>query len=328
MTPIRSLLAAALLAAPFVAPVPARAELPLPVRNLSPVEIGGLSGMPYLDPASHPFSMAATASARAHNKLTPTMAVQRVAGGTASVYRGAPNSAKPLAPPMPPTSALLDFISTGDLSQSWAAMDANGIPFIKTTGYGDFAAEANASWNTSVTVPAGAAGREVVVRFVVPPVSVAGVTEQDGPARWRARLRGELLVNGFPAWSTEAHRFTVDPSKIDNGTEIVLLEEFGNTLGFASDDEDGSTSNDTSAQNINSQTAPKTVYLTLGRFTAGTVLDLSMILRANATTVPAVAGGTDHRCVWKSADARYFCSRASVSIDGGSGEAPRIYLLP
>ena len=312
---------------------PAHADTPLPVRELNSTEVAALGGLPFLAPSSHPFSMAAAAQARAHDKPTPTLAVQRVAGGTASVYRGAPNSSVPLAPPMPPSNALLDFITTGDLAQTWATMTSAGFPYLVATGYGDFMADATASWTTRVTVPAGAAGREVVVRFTVPPVSVQGATEDEGRARWRARLRAELMVNGFPAWAAEAIRFTTDPNKISNGSEVVVLQEFGSPLGFPSNDEDlplasGGLNNDTSAQTINSPAPKKTVHLTLGRFNAGTVIDLAMVLRATATSVPASNGGTDHRCKWSNAENRYFCSRGTVSVNGATGEAPRIYLLP
>lgn len=328
-----STLFAAALATVLGMPGTAFADTPLPVRSLSTSEAAAVSGLPYLEPANHAFSMAAAASAKAYNKTTPTLAVQRVNGGTASVYRGAPASNPPLAPPMPPSSALLDFITTGDLAQTWATMTGSGLPYLRATGYGDFMADATSSWNTRLTIPAGGAGREVVVRFVIPPVSVQGATEDEGRARWRARLRAELLVNGFPAWSAEAVRFTTDPDKIGNGSEVVVLQEFGESLGFASNDEDlpladGGLNNDTSAQNINTATSKKTVFLTLGRFDPGSLLDLSMILRATATSVPENAGGTDHRCNWSNQLDRYFCSRGSVSVNGATGEAPRIYLLP
>ena len=330
MIPMRSFMATAALLTTLA---PALADTPLPVRELTSTEIAALGGIHYLAPVSHPFSMAVAASARAHNKTTPTVGVQRVAGGTAAVYRGAPNSSVPLAPPMPPTSALLDFITTGDLAQTWATMTDAGRPYLSATGYGDFTADATASWNTRVTIPEGAAGREVVLRFVIPPVSVQGATEDEGRARWRARLRAELLMNGFPAWSAEAVRFTTDPNKIGNNTEVVVLQEFGSTLGFPSNDEDlpfanGGLNNDTGALTINSPSPKKTVHLTLGRFNPGAQLDLSMILRATATSVPAATGGTDHRCKWSIQQDRYFCSRGTVSVNGATGEAPRVYLLP
>ncbi len=326
-SPIR-IAATALAAALAAASLPAHADLTLPARTMTSVEIGALSGMPYLDTTNQSFRMAAAATASAYNKPAQTLGVERVTGGTAAVYRGAPSTSVPLAPPMPPSSANLEMQTIGDSAQSWATMTSAGRPYIKATGFGAFTAEATASWHTTVTIPPGAAGKEVAVRFVVPAVSVAGATEQQGQARWRARLRADLLVNGFPAWSTDAVRFTTDPSKISSGQEVIVLQQFGNGLAFPTDDENTATDDDTTMGTINGVAPKTTVYLTLGRFTEGTVVDLSMVVRGTAMTVPASNGGTDNRCKWSNQEDRYFCSRGTVTVDGGTGETPRIYLLP
>jgi hypothetical protein len=209
-------------------------------------------------------------------------------------------------------------------------MTADGIPYITLTGYGEFQAEATAAWTTRVTVPAGGSGREVVVRFVIPPVGVSGRTQQQGEALWRSRLRADLLVNGFPAWSAQAIRLTVNAQPLD---DFIVLQEFGSPLGFPTDDEDlpadqGGPPNDSSIGNINSPSMVKTVYLTLGRFDPGAVVDLSMILRGTALTAPFYpsGGGVKHRC--KDIGGEYECTRGSVSVKGADGQAPRIYLLP
>ena len=310
MHPIHKLLAAIGLLATTL---PALAGTPLPVRALSSTEIAALTGMPYLDPGSQAFTMTAGASSQAFNKIS-TQGAQRTVGGTAAVYRGAPTTTVPLLPPMPPGESVLDMITVGDSAQSWATMTAAGVPHVFVTGYGAFGADATAAWTTSITVPAGAAGRELVVRFVIPPVSVAGATEQQGQAYWRAKLRAELLVNGFPAWSTEAFRFTLDPSQVAFSLEQLLLQQFGAGLPFPANDTGQAAS------------SALVAYLTLGRFNPGAVVDLSMIVRGTAVTVPQAPGGTDNRCAWN--HVRYFCSRATVVVDGASGEPPRIYLLP
>lgn len=323
----------ALAAALTAAGLPAHADLPLPARTMTSAEIGALSGMPYLDTTNQSFRMAAAVTASAYNKPVQTLGVERATGATVAVYRGAPSTSVPLAPPMPPGNAVLEMQSIGDSAQSWATMTSAGRPYIKATGYGAFTAEATASWHTTVTIPPGAAGKEVAVRFVVPAVSVAGATEQQGQARWRARMRADLLVNGFPAWSTDAVRFTTDPSKISSGQEVIVLQQFGNELAFPTNDENtplssGGPNDDTTMGTINGAAPKTTVYLTLGRFTQGTVVDLSMVVRGTAMTVPNSSGGTDNRCKWDNQEDRYFCSRGSVSVDGGTGETPRIYLLP
>jgi hypothetical protein len=307
---------------------PAWADTPLAARELGAGELGQLSGMPYLSPSNSTFEMAVAVRASAYNKGLPVLSVQRKTNATAAVYNSRPAHPAPLMPTPTAPGDQLNFNTTGDLTQSWATMTSNGVPYLRLTGFGSFEGDATASWNTTVTVPSGGS-REVVVRVVVPPVSVAGNTEADGPARWRAKLRAELLVNGYPAWSTEAIRLTTNPG---TGAKL-LLQQFGAKLAFPTDDEDlpqssGGLDNDTDDGNINSPAAKKVVHVTLGRFNPGAVLDLSMVMRGSALTVPAAAGGTDHRCNYSNVEDRYFCSRGSVGVDGSTGEAPRIYLLP
>jgi hypothetical protein len=323
----------ALAAALAAASIGAQADMPSPVKVLTPAEIGALSGMPYLTPANQPFQVAASAHGSAYNKPAISVDAKRKTGTNAAVYRGTPVTNPPLYPAGPGANDLLDFITTGDLSQSWATMTSDGIPYLRATGFGEFSADANASWATRLTMPAGGS-REVVVRLVIPPVSVAGATEQEGIAQWRARMRADLLVNGFPAWSTEALRLTIDPKVVySNLKETIVLQQFGDPLAFPTNDEDlplasGGLSNDSNQANVNQASSKRTVYVSLGRFDPSKVVDLSMTLRASATTVPKVSGGTDHRCKYSNQLNRFFCSRGSVSVDGSSGEAPRIYLLP
>jgi len=73
----------------------------------------------------------------------------------------------------------------------------------------------------------------------------------------------------------------------------------------------------------------KEVYVTLGYYPAGSVIELSMVHRANAHTVPSAPGLDDNRCTWKDDMARWFCSSAAVNLSGGSSSSgPRIYLEP
>ncbi len=318
----------ATLALAITTAAPAWADTPLPARELTSAELAPLSGMPYLSPSNSPFEMAVAVRTSAYNKGLPVLSVQRKTNDTAAVYNSRPTHPAQLLPNPPAPGDQLSFITTGDLTQSWATMTANGVPYLRLTGFGSFEGDATASWNTTVTVPSGGS-REVVVRVVVPPVSVAGNTEAQGQARWRAKLRAELLVNGYPAWSSESIRLTTDPGA---GAKL-LLQQFGTKLAFPTDDEDlpqssGGLDNDTDDGNINSAAAKKVVHVTLGRFDPGTVLDLSMVMRGTALTVPAVANGTDHRCNYSNVEDRYFCSRGSVGVNGSTGEAPRIYLLP
>ncbi|NRF71839.1 hypothetical protein HLB44_33120 [Aquincola sp. S2] len=311
----------------------AHADVPLPVHVLSSAETGALSGMSYLSPANQTFHVAAVSHGSAYNKATIGVLAQRKTGTHAAVYRGTPVTSPALYPTGPSASDMLDFITTGDLSQSWATMTADGIPYLRVTGFGEFMADASASWNTRLTLPA-VGSREVVLRFVIPPVSVAGATEQEGIAHWRARMRADVLVNGYPAWSTEALRLTLDPKiAYSNLNETIVLQQFGDALSFPTNDEDtplanGGPNNDSGPGNVSNASTKRTVYLSLGRFDANAVVDLSMTLRASATSVPKSSGLTDNRCKYSQQLDRYFCSRGSVSVDGSAGEVPRIYLLP
>jgi hypothetical protein len=326
----RRILPLALVAAISAITAPALADTPLPVKEMSNAEIGALSGLPYLSPTNQAFRMAAAVQVSAHGQGTPQQAVQRSSGAVAAVYRSLPAQASPppLLPPMPAGASLFDHAQTGDHAQSWATMTADGKPSLYARGYGEFGAEATASWTTSLVVPAGGS-REVVLRFVLPPASVAGYTEQQGIARWRSRLRGEVLVNGFPAWSTEAIRLTIDPKVQNNNlSETIVLQQYGHALAFPTNDEDGDAGNDSSAATVNGTSTQRVVHLSLGRFNPGATVDLSMILRASTLTVPAAPNGTDHRCKYSNPAARYYCSRGGVTLNGGSGEPPRIYLVP
>ncbi|MFT3818499.1 MAG: hypothetical protein QM750_12825 [Rubrivivax sp.] len=308
---------------------PARADVPLPVAELTVAQQAALSGMSYLSPANQAFRMAAAVKVSAYNKGSPVQAVQRKSADSAAVYAGLPATVSPpLLPTLPAGSSLLDFIGIGDHAQAWATMTAEGVPHLWARGYGQFTVDATASWTTALTVPAGGS-RELVLRFVIPPATVSGDTEQQSIARWRSRLRADVLVNGFPAWSTEAMRLTLDPKVQGNSlAQTLVLQQFGSPLAFVTDDEDASAANDSNAGSVNTASAKRTVHLSLGRFNAGTVVDLAMVLRGSALTAPELTGGTDHRCDYVSAQARWFCSRGSLSVTGVAGDAPRIYLLP
>lgn len=312
------------------ATLPTLAAVPLPARELSGAELGALSGMPYLLPADLPFRTASAVKVSVPTKGADANSVQRQSGAAAAVYASLPAAASAL---LPAATTPLDFTQQGDLAQAWATMTASGVPHLALWGAGGFAADATASWHTQITIP-GSTSREVVLRLVVPPTSVGGNTNQSGIARWRSRLRADVLVNGHPAWSTQSLRLTLDPQVVNhNLDETLVLQQFGSPLSYPTNDEDtplsqGGPDNDSQTQTVDSPSTKKVVHLTLGRMNPGTVLDLAMILRGSTHTVPAIAGGTDHRCKPAGGAAPYDCSRGSVSILGGSGEPPRIYLLP
>jgi hypothetical protein len=303
----------------------AEAATPLPTRELTPTEQSALSGMPAMTPSAVPFRVAATARVSAHNETTPPSQTERKSGSAAAVYAGTHGTSPALLPtwPTPGANGLLDFATEGDLAQAWATSGEGGAPYLFVTGYGAFRAEATAAWSATLTVPSGTSSREVVVRFVIPPVSVNGTTKGDAPALWRSRMRADFLVNGFPAWSTEAFRLTANPWATPNDT--VVLQQFGAPLTFPNNDEDASESNDTVFGSTEGPSSKRVVFLTLGRVPEGTVLELSLSLRGTAMTVPASPNGTGNRCDKRE---RYFCSGATVTVRGDAREIPLFYMLP
>ena len=328
-TPLRRAAIAAAAAIVLAACGNAEAQIELPVSSLTTSQLAALPGYPKFEPANHPFRFAATANATAHDKASNGQKTERKNGTAASVYSGAPNTSPTKLPTWPSGSSLLDFISEGDLGQSWAYMGSTGIPSLFVTGRGEFLADAAASWSTTITIPADGS-RELAIVFIVPQMTVAGSTEDDRRARWRARLRAELLVNGYPAWSHEALRLTMDPNQNPGGiNEPVVLQTFGNSVTWPTNDEDNDSTNNSIPGNVNGKSSKRTVQLSLGRFAAGAVVDLSMMIRASATTAPITSGGTSNRCLWKNVDNRYFCSQGGATVKGtDGGEAPRIYLMP
>ncbi|WP_088280863.1 hypothetical protein [Ideonella sp. A 288] len=306
------------------------APVPTPARVLNPqYETSWYPSMQHLGPANHPFQFSAAVKVYALGKGSAS-SVKHRDGSTAAVYRGKP-AASPAEylPNVLNDGPLIDFANLGDLTQAWATMDANGVPHLRATGYGDSSAEAMASWSTTVTVPADAGQRKLVVRFVLPQVSVGGNTEFEGKDLWRARMRAELLVNGYPAWSTEAIRYNGIGNNSVSTQMNAALQTFGQPLAFPTNDTDASADNDTTSANLNFPSTAKEVYVTLGYYPAGSVIDLAMVHRANAHTVPTSLGLTDNKCIWKYEMNRWFCSQAAVSITGGSASSgPRIYLEP
>ncbi|MBL8333138.1 MAG: hypothetical protein JNM08_08545 [Rubrivivax sp.] len=298
----------------------AQADVPLPVKVLTGNDLLTLPAV-WLEPGpSQPFRFASAVRTSAYNLGNNDWKVQRSTSGNAAVHQSLPAANPPLLPTWPTGSSVFDFKVQHDHAQAWATMSSTGVPWIWLRGFGDYKAEAVSSWNTTVTVPAGGL-REVIVRFVLPPATVSGVTEQQGPNAWRARLRAELLVNGFPAWSTEALRFHTSAS---GGTSKPLLQQFGNALFFPTNDEDASTTND-SEDGMNGASTKTTVHLSLGLFSPGSVIELSMIHRANVFSQPTSGGS--HRCKHDTYPVDdWFCSGSGITINGSTGEAPRIYL--
>jgi hypothetical protein len=325
-TALTTLLVALTLAAGADTAAAQTAVMHVPARELSPLEQINMSGVPAMTGVT--LRTAATARASAYNQAEQKQ-TERKSGSAAAVYAGTHGTNPPKLPswPTPDPGGLLKFEDKGNLAQAWATTTTSGIPYVFATGYGQFRAEATAAWSTTLTVPSGPA-REVVARFVLPPVRVNGDTKGDNAeAFWRARMRADFLVNGYPAWSTEAMRLTANPSAEPNDT--IVLQQFGAFLNFPQNDEDTDPNNNSSTSTTD-PSAKRTVYVTLGRHAGGTVLDVSLSVRGTALTMPPDSAG--NRCK-RGPDPvtgveRWFCSNATVTVRGESGDGPLFYMLP
>lgn len=259
-----------------------------------------------------------------------TQAVQRRnLGVDAAVYASVPASTRPLLPQAQVAPHLFDFQQVGDSVQAWATMTAQGVPHLFVQGFGHFRADATASWTGRFTL-AGTTSKEVVLRFMVPPTQVSGATEEDAPAWWRAKMRTDVLVNGFPAWSTEALRLRADFVKAGGGgaplKPLLVLQTFGDPLSFPTNDEDEATGNDSNEGNDEQAAAARWVHLSLGRFQPGQTIDLAMIVRGSAYTETASPSRPDRECQENPAGG-WFCTRATMAVQMGNA-APTITLLP
>lgn len=293
--------------------------------ELAVYEQGQVNGLPALQPGNHPFRMASAVKVQAYGKGSAQQ-VSRQSGVNAWVYKAVPAKPAPMLPTWPTSAYLHQFQQVGDNAQAWATMSPEGVPYLYLTAYGQSQSESTASWSTAVTIPSGSVSPKVVLRFVVPPSTVDGATEEQGPARWRAHLRAELLVNGYPAWSTEAMRFALDP--YGNALQQRRLQTFGAPWPFPTNDDDADSTND-SPPYASGPSARREVFLSLGRFPPGAVLDLSMIVRGVARTVGKNDTDDWNRCQPRSEDpSKMACSNAGVTVRGDPADGPRIYLVP
>lgn len=301
-------------------------------RVLSPQEasvIDGFGTQPQVDLNLRP-SAAVSVTVPGRNGGAPLQAVQRRnLGVDAALYAGLPasNPAPPLLPGAQVEPYLLPFSTTGDSAQAWVTMTAQGVPHLFVTGHGNFRADATASWTSRFTL-AGSTSKEVVLRFMVPPTVVSGNTEQDAPALWRSRMRAEVLVNGFPAWSSEALRLRAPAQPAGGGAaqEMSVLQLLGDPMGFPTNDEDNDPTNDSNAGNLALPSQAKVVYLSLGRYNPGQSIELTMVVRGSAFTQPITPGGSDHACRANPAGG-WFCSRATMAVQMGN-MAPTVTLVP
>jgi len=251
---------------------------------------------------------AVSAEVKAKNK-NPLTTVDRKSNQQAAVYAGlAQGNYQPQTAPVPatfgkqPTSSMFDFLASGDSAEVWATMNANGMPYLFANAFGSAEATANASWKAKVAIPAGY--QKLYVRLTIPEVSVGGAAEQDAPGRWQARFLGELSVNGYPVWNTEAIRTCLlkdNPKQTipEKGTWTSL---YGSPV----------------LVNDSTPATNKEVTLLLGSFTAGQVVDLMFTSRMDAK----VLGACEYKPDPNTGKMRYFCTRGTASMNWDNTATP------
>ena len=317
----------------------------LPARVLTATEAQALPSKPgVMQPAvtgTPEFKTAAHVSLSAYGQLDITK-VARANGGLSTVYAGlaapggAPQQAPAPAPPVPTGSQTYDFKLAGNSVQGWAAMSGTGVPYLRVSGHGRFTGQADASWRTSLGLPNGP-NWKVYVKFAVPPVSVSGTFEQDGPSKYRSRAVAELMLNGHPMWNTEAVRFNsalLTPES-SGSCQVISeqarhLRQFGAGLTFPGMVTEATWPgmpgrlDEIRASGYPSSSTVKEVTLYVGTFAPGQPIDIEFALRAEASV--------EGRCCKKknlnTGKDELFCSGAEASVDYNTQHMPVFYLEP
>jgi hypothetical protein len=281
---------------------PCLAQLPSPVKELgrgTETAVGGI-GFVEIPASSADFKTAAMVSVKTGSNGSKT-SVDRGANTTSAVYAGAslPNAllvpATPAQSGAPPLNQRFDFKKSGDSAQGWATMTSTGLPFLLTRSFGKATASGTASWMARVAVPSQQTN--MYVRFTLPRIQVTGVNEADGPSRYQARFRAELMLNGHPVWSSEAIRLNEHSGtpgcSMPKSDIATLFQTFGTAPAALSPTD----KNDWSALN--------SITLALGSFPVGQMLDITLVVRADTSV--------DSKCC-KTGD-ELFCTGATSVVD-------------
>jgi hypothetical protein len=244
------------------------AELPFSVATAS--ESASLSGSSVIaTPLDQtPFYTAATVTAK---KITGSGVsdTQRASQATSKVYKESIEAGEsPGGQAVPPAfdpSEILYYEHNLNSAQAWATMNATGAPFVMIYADGKSQGKAAASWRTKYAVQ-GTGNRDVYVRFTIPIVRFGGRWEDAAPSLTQGRLRIDFLVNGYPAWFTEAVRWNEqNPDNYDT----VRVDTFGSSIGLEG--------NSLGSNNHILISTSRVVTVKLGTYAANKQLDLTML---------------------------------------------------
>jgi len=272
------------------------AELPFKVVT-DATELSSLSGATVFITTLNQtnFSTAATVTAQSKTSAVQTD-TKRANQAISKTYKVARETGPvPAAQPVPPAVVPSNFLIAEDnhnSSQAWATMSETGAPFLQTYADGKSKGQAAASWRTVYNVP-GTGTRDVYVRFTVPAIKFGGRWEDAAPSLTRGRLRIDFLVNGYPAWFTEAVRWN-EENPVNGDT--IRVDTFGNSIGLEGN------SFGTSQAILTNPT--RVVTVKLGTYTGGKTFDLTMLYQ--------VEGGGTTECQLNSGDME--CVNISMQV--------------
>lgn len=156
----------------------------------------------------------------------------------------------------------IDFTEAENTAQAWAFMGETAVPALTIVLNGKTSGHATASWRTQYKV-LGSGQRSVSLKFRIPEAVMDGRFEFSGKGPHQGRVRVQLLVNGYPAWSSEAIRAAVKNPTSANQWEI---DTFGSNWVF-------------NQENANA----KWVTAGIGNYSAGQTLDVTLLYFVEAS---------------------------------------------
>lgn len=159
----------------------------------------------------------------------------------------------------------IDFTKAQDSAQGWARMGEAAVPALNIALSGATSGQASASWRTRYQVP-GSGKRAVSLKFRIPETYMDGRFEYSGKGPYQARVKVQLLVNGFPVWWSEADR--VAPQDPANASDYII-DIFGTSWAF---------------DKATEKASGKWVTASMGSYDSGQTLDVTLVYFVEAST--------------------------------------------
>jgi hypothetical protein len=270
----------------------------LPFRIATTTESGSLTGSSVIaTPLDQtPFDTAATVTVKKINAAAVSD-TKRASQALSKVYKQALEAGEdPGAQAVPPAVSSDDFLyyeHNLNSAQAWATMSATGAPLVQIYADGKSQGQAAASWRTRYNVQ-GIGNRDVYAKFTIPAIRFGGRWSDSAPNLTRGKMRIDFLVNGFPAWFTEAVRWN---EKNPTNNDTVRVDTFGHDIGLEGN------SLGTASQIL---TRPsQVVTVKLGTYSAGQNIDLTMLYQ--------VEGSGEGECKHSGGDT--YCGNISMRIE-------------